>query len=335
MKLVSILARRRALAIACAVACLGGATASLDALAQPNTFPDAARPIRIVVGFPPGGGVDALARAVAGPLGAEIGATVIVENRPGAGGLSATDYVAKSAPDGYTVYLATPGSFTIWPSLRKLPYDAGKDFAAVSLMVTMPNLLLTGATQPYKDVRSLIAAAKQPGAQMDYASGGVGTIGQIAAEQFNTMAGVHLTHVPYKGTAPLLTDLMGGVVPITFADPSAKNLVDGGKLHLLAVTTAKRSRLFPDTPTLAESGVPGYDLMNWYGMVAPAATPHAVIAKLNAGLVKVMAQAEVQKRLEGAGMEATSSTPDQFTKLMAGERAKWATLIAKVGMQPE
>ncbi|QHI97136.1 tripartite tricarboxylate transporter substrate binding protein [Xylophilus rhododendri] len=321
--------RRSLVAAACLAAAFG-------AQAQPQAWPEAGRPIRIVVGFPPGGGVDALARAVAAPLAAELGgATVIVENRPGAGGLTATDYVAKSAGDGYTVYLATPGSFTIWPSLRKLPYDAGKDFAAVSLMVTMPNLLLASANAPFKDVHGLIAAAKAPGAQIDYGSGGVATIGQIAAEQFNTMAGVHMSHVPYKGTAPLLTDVMGGVVPVTFADPSAKPLIEGGKMRLLAVTTAKRSRLFPDTPTIAEAGVPGYDLMNWYGMVAPVSTPKAIIAKLNAGMVKVMAQADVRQRLEAAGMEATSSTPEEFNKLMNGERAKWAALIAKVGMQAE
>jgi len=334
MRLASRLSfgRRSLLAVAAGFAL--GAT-GFGAQAQGPGWPEAGKPVRIVVGFPPGGGADALARVVATALTPEIGTTVIVDNRPGAGGLTATDLVAKSAPDGYTLYMATPGSFTIWPSLRKLPYDAGKDFAPVSLLVTMPNLLLTGAATPYHDVRSLIAADKAPGVQMDYASGGVGTIGQIAAEQFNTMAGLHLTHVPYKGTAPLLTDLMGGVVPVTFSDPSAKSLVDGGKLRLLAVTTAKRSRLFPNTPTMAEAGVPGYDLMNWYGLVAPAATPPEVVARINAGLVKVMVQPEVRQRLEAAGMEATSSSPDQFRQLMAGERAKWATLIAKVGMQAE
>lgn len=324
--------RRRLLALACATV---GLAAGLPAHAQPEAWPESGRPLHLVVGFPPGGGVDALARVVAGPLGAEIGTTVIVDNRPGAGGLTATDYVAKSAADGYTVYIATPGSFTIWPSLRKMPYDAARDFTAVSLMVTMPNLLVTGAATPYKDVKGLITAAKAPNAQIDYASGGIGTIGQIAAEEFNSLAGLHLSHVPYKGTGPLLTDLLGGVVPVTFSDPSAKSLIDSGKLRLLAVTTAKRSRLFPDTPTLAESGVPGYDVMNWYGMVAPAATPAQIVVKLNAALVKVMAMPDVRQRLEAAGMEAGSSTPEQFRSLMAGERAKWAALIKKVGMQAE
>ncbi|MBU1360030.1 MAG: tripartite tricarboxylate transporter substrate binding protein [Gammaproteobacteria bacterium] len=303
--------------------------------AHAQGWPEAGKPIRIVVGFPPGGGADVLARAVSVPLGNELGGNVIVENRAGAGGLLATEYVAKQPSDGYTVYLATPGSFTIWPSLRKLNYDPAKDFAPVSLMVTMPNLLVTGMSTPYKNVAGLLAAAKAPNAQIDYASGGIGTIGQIAAEQLNILAGIRLTHVPYKGTAPLLTDVIGGVVPVTFSDPSAMSLVEGGKLRLLAQTSAKRSRLFPDTPTMAESGVPGFDLSNWCGMVAPASTPSAIVDKLNGALAKVMARPEVRKQLAGAGMDATSSTPAQFGDHMATERAKWAALIVKANIRAE
>lgn len=316
--------------VAAACALLMGGTA-----AQAQSWPDANKPVRIVVGFPAGGGVDVLARAVSVPLAKELKGSVIVENRPGAGGLLATEWATKQPADGYTVYLATPGSFTIWPSLRKLNYEPAKDFAPVTLMVTMPNLLVTGATTPYKDVASLLAAAKAPNARIDYASGGVGTIGQIAAEQMNLLAGTKMTHVPYKGTAPLLTDVIGGVVPVTFSDPSAMSLIEGGKLRLLAQTSAKRSRLFPDTPTMAESGVPGYDLSNWYGMVAPAGTPKAIVDKLNAAMVKVMAQPDVQKQLAGAGMDAVSSTPEAFGKHMSTERARWADLIAKAGIRPE
>lgn len=316
--------------VAAACALLMGGTA-----AQAQSWPDASKPVRLVVGFPAGGGVDVLARAVSVPLAKELKGTVIVENRPGAGGLLATEWATKQPADGYTVYLATPGSFTIWPSLRKLNYEPATDFTPVSLMVTMPNLLVTGTTTPYKDVASLLAAAKAPGARIDYASGGVGTIGQIAAEQMNMLAGTKMTHVPYKGTAPLLTDVIGGVVPVTFSDPSAMSLIEGGKLRLLAQTSAKRSRLFPDTPTMAESGVPGYDLSNWYGMVAPAGTPKAIVDKLNAAMVKVMAQPDVQKQLAGAGMDAVSSTPEAFGKHMSTERARWADLIAKAGIRPE
>lgn len=298
-------------------------------------WPDASHPIRIVVGFPAGGGVDALARAIAPALSERLKANVIVDNRPGAGGLIATDLVAKSVPDGYTLYMATPGSFTIWPNLRKLTYDPQKDFAPVSLLVTMPNVLVTGAGTPYQDMAGMLAAARAQGDKFSYASGGNGTIGQIAAEQFNMLTGVKMQHVPYKGTTPALTDVMAGIVPVTFSDPSAKPLIASGKLRALAVTTPKRSPQFPDVPTVAELGVPGYDVTNWYGLVAPAGVPADVIKQLNTALVHVMADPEIQQRLSLSGMDATSDTPAQFGKLMAQERAKWGELIRKANIQGE
>jgi tripartite-type tricarboxylate transporter receptor subunit TctC len=296
-------------------------------------WPDSSKPIRVVVGFPPGGGADALARAIAPALSDQLKANVIIDNRPGAGGLIATDMVAKAAPDGYTLYIATPGSFTIWPNLRKLAYDPQKDFAPVSVLVTMPNVLVTGADTPYKDVQGLLAAVKAANGKFSYASGGNGTIGQIAAEQFKMLAGVQMQHVPYKGTTPALTDVMGGVVPITFSDPSAKPLIASGKLRVLAVTTAKRSPQFPGVPTVAEAGVPGYDVTNWYGLVAPAGTPPEVIAQLNKALVKVMADPEIRHRLAISGMDATSDTPQQFAKLLDSERTRWGDLIRRAGIQ--
>ncbi|SDP24472.1 Tripartite-type tricarboxylate transporter, receptor component TctC [Ralstonia sp. 25mfcol4.1] len=296
-------------------------------------WPDPSKPIRVVVGFPPGGGADALARAIAPALSDQLKANVIIDNRPGAGGLIATDLVAKAAPDGYTLYIATPGSFTIWPNLRKLAYDPQKDFAPVSVLVTMPNVLVTGADTPYKDVQGLLAAVKSANGKFSYASGGNGTIGQIAAEQFKMLAGVQMQHVPYKGTTPALTDVMGGVVPITFSDPSAKPLIASGKLRVLAVTTAKRSLQFPGVPTVAEAGVPGYEVTNWYGLVAPAGTPPDVITQLNKALVKVMADPDIRHRLAQSGMDATSDTPQQFAKLLDSERAKWGDLIRKAGIQ--
>lgn len=311
------------------------ALAAVASGAQAAGFPAEGRPVRIVVGFPPGGGADVLARSVAPGLAAKLSANVIVENRPGAGGLTATEYVAKSAPDGYTLYIATPGSFTIWPNLRKLNYDPSKDFAPISTLVTMPNLLVVSPSAPYKTVQDLIDAAKKPDAQINYASGGVATIGQIAGEQFKMMAGLKMMHVPYKGTTPALTDVMAGLVPLTFCDPTAKGMIDSGKLRLLAVTTSKRSPLFPQTPTMAEAGVPGYDLMNWYGIVAPAGTPAPIIKQLNEALVETMAQPDVRDRLAAAGMEATSSTPDGFGQLMATERAKWGKLVQQADMRAE
>ncbi|CAG9166255.1 tripartite tricarboxylate transporter substrate binding protein [Cupriavidus respiraculi] len=296
-------------------------------------WPDPSKPIRMVVGFPPGGGADALARAIAPALSDQLKANVIIDNRPGAGGLIATDIVAKSAPDGYTLYVATPGSFTIWPNLRKLSYDPQKDFAPVSVLVTMPNVLVTGADTPYKDVHGMLAAVRDANGKFSYASGGNGTIGQIAAEQFKMLAGVQMQHVPYKGTTPALTDVMGGVVPITFSDPSAKPLIASGRLRALAVTTAKRSPQFPGVPTVAEAGVPGYEVTNWYGLVAPAGTPSDIVARLNQALVKVMAEPDIRQRLAASGMDATADTPQQFAKLLATERAKWGDLIRKAGIQ--
>lgn len=297
-------------------------------------WPDPSKPIRMVVGFPAGGGVDSLARAIAPALSEQLKTNIVIDNRPGAGGIIATDLVAKAAPDGYTVYLATPGSFTIWPNLRKLPYDASKDFTPVNLLVTMPNVLVTGAGTPYKDVASVIAAARS-GGQFSYASGGNGTIGQIAGEQFNTLAQTRMQHVPYKGTTPALTDVMAGIVPVTFSDPSVKPLIAAGKLRALAVTTAKRSPQFPDVPTVAESGVPGYEVTNWYGMVAPAGVPADIVRQLNAALVRVMAMPEVRQRLAQAGMDAVSGTPEEFGRLLASERAKWGELIRKTGIKAD
>jgi tripartite-type tricarboxylate transporter receptor subunit TctC len=290
-------------------------------------YPEARRVIKLVVGFPPGGGADSLARVVSPRLAQELNGTVIVENRPGAGGIIATDAVAKSAPDGYTLYIATPGSFTIWPNLRTLPYNAEKDFSAVSLMVTMPNILVTSPNAGFKDVNDLVAKAKA--GTISFASGGNGTIGQIAGEQFNILAGIKTQHIPYKGTAPALTDVMSGTVPFTFSDPSAKSLVTAGKLRVLAVTTTKRSSQFPGVPTMIEAGIPGYEVMNWYGLVAPAGVPADVIAKLNTALVKVMREPEVVKSLANSGMDATSSTPPEFNALIVNERAKWGDLIRR------
>jgi len=307
--------------------------ATIVPIAANAAWPDTSKPIRVVVGFPPGGGADALARAIAPALSDQLKANVIIDNRPGAGGLIATDLVAKSAPDGYTLYVATPGSFTIWPNLRKLPYDAQKDFAPISVLVTMPNVLVTSADAPYKDMPGMLAAVRSANGKFSYASGGNGTIGQIAAEQFKMLTGLQMQHVPYKGTTPALTDVIGGVVPITFSDPSAKPLIASGKLRALAVTTATRSPQFPGVPTVAESGVPGYEVTNWYGLVAPAGTPADVIAQLNKALVKVMAEPEIRQRLAVSGMDATSNSPQQFARLLATERAKWGDLIRKAGIQ--
>lgn len=310
---------------------LAAGTAAMDATAQ--AYPS--KPIRIVVGFPPGGGADVLARVISAPLAEELKATIIVENKPGAGGIIATEATAKAPPDGYTLYIATPGSFTIWPNMQKLGYDPGKDFHYISRLVIMPNVLVVSPGAGITSVKDLIAKAKAEPDKINYASGGIGTIGQIAGEQFNMLAGVKMRHIAYKGTTPALTDVMGGVVPLTFSDPSVKTLIDGGKLKGIAVTTAQRSPLFPNLPTVAESGMPGYEVMNWYGLVGPAGLPSEVSTKLSAALAKVMAMKEVKDKLAANGMEATYETPAQFADFRSKERAKWGELITRAGIKAE
>lgn len=301
--------------------------AATPALAVASTFPEPDRPIDLIVGFPPGGGADVLARTVAPRLAAELNAKIIVENKPGASGIIATAYTSHAKNDGYTLYLATPGSLTILPNLQKVPYDPA-NFSAISLLVTMPNVLVTGTKSRIHSVRDLISLAKST--DVTYASGGNGTIGQMAGEQFNMLANIHMRHIPYRGTTPALTDVAGGLVDVTFSDPSTKSLVDGGKLRALAVTSKKRSSQFPGVPTIAEAGLPEYELLNWYGVIGPANLPPAVVKRVNAAFVKIMAEPAVVKQLAAqGGMDATSSTPEEFARLMQLERTKWKALIEK------
>ncbi|ANN66082.1 Bug family tripartite tricarboxylate transporter substrate binding protein [Bordetella bronchialis] len=293
-------------------------------------FPEPGTPIRIVVGFPPGGGADVLARSAALGVSKALNANVMVENRPGASGIIATDYVSRAKPDGYTLYIATPGSLTILPSLQKVPYDPARDFTPISLLVTMPNVLVTSPNSGIDSIQDLIARARSK--DVTYASGGNGTIGQMAAEQFNMMAGVHMRHIPYKGTTPALTDVAGGLVEVTFSDPSVKSLVQSGKLKALGVTTVTPSAEFPDAPPIGKA-VPGYELTNWYGVIAPAGVPDDVVEKLNRAFAQAMANPDIVKQLATSGMTATSGTPAQFGELMSKERGKWADLVKKAGIR--
>lgn len=290
-------------------------------------YPEPGTPVRIVVGFPPGGGADVLARAAALGVSKALNTNVMVENRPGASGIIATDYVARAKPDGYTLYIATPGSLTILPSLQKVPYNPAKDFTPISLLVTMPNVLVTSPKSGINSVKDLIERAKTK--DVTYASGGNGTIGQMAAEQFNMMAGLHMRHIPYKGTTPALTDVAGGLVEVTFSDPSVKSLVQAGKLKALGVTTVTPSPEFPDAPPIGQAGIPGYELTNWYGVIAPAGVPHDIVETLNRAFAQAMANPDIVKQLAASGMTATSNTPAQFGELLTKERAKWADLVKK------
>ena len=312
----------------CAV--MGVSLPMMSAFAAASNYPN--KPISLVVGFPPGGGADVLARTIAPRLADALGQPVVVENKPGASGIIATGATARAPADGYHLYLATPGSLTILPNLQEVPYDPAK-FSAISLLVTMPNVLVTGPNSGIESVKDLITKTKASDKGLAYASGGNGTIGQMAGEQFNMLAGIKMMHVPYRGTTPALTDVMSGVVPATFSDPSAKNLVQGGKLRALAVTDTKRSPLFPDVPTMEEAGVPGYKLLNWYGLIGPEGMPADVVKRLNEVLTKIMAEPAIIEKLGNTGgMSATSSSPQEFADLMTSERTKWVDLIQKANI---
>ncbi len=299
--------------------------AGMPATAQ-EAFPS--RPIRIVVTFPPGGGPDISARIVAAKMSSNIGQPVVVENRAGASGIVGAEHVAKSAPDGYTIMLATPAPMTIaGGSGRKLNYDPLKDFAGVTQGVLQTPILVVAPGAPYKTVADLIATAKSKPGAMNFGSAGVGNSQHLAGELFNQMAGINTVHVPYTGTALGLTALMAGQIDFYFSDPSAMPLVRSGKLRALAVSTVKRSSNLAEVPTVAESGLPGYEYTNWYGFVVPARTPRPVIQYLNREIVQVLNTAEIRDRLVGAGMDPAPSSPEELDAFLPRDQEKWARVV--------
>jgi tripartite-type tricarboxylate transporter receptor subunit TctC len=314
---------------AVAVAALA-AFASL-ALAQ---APYPSRPIRIVVPFPAGGTTDILARAVAVKLTETTGQPAVVDNRPGAGGNIGAELVAKSAPDGYTFLMGTVGTHAINPSLyAKMPYDHVKDFAPVILVAGVPNVLVINPSLPVNSVQELIAYIKANPGKVNFASSGSGTSIHLSGELFKTMTGTQITHVPYKGSAPALQDLVGGQVQIMFDNlPSSLALIKGGKLKALAVTSLERSSALPDVPTVAESGLPGFEASSWFGLLAPAGTPKEAIAKINGEVAKWLATPEAKEKLASQGAIAASGlTPDDFAKHIATETTKWNKVVKESG----
>jgi len=320
--------RQRMLAavIACAAAALAAGTAAQD-------YPT--KPIRMIVGFAPGGGTDATARPIALKLGDLLGQQVIVDNRPGAGGNIATDIVAKSNPDGYTVLMGTIAALSINPSLySKLPFDPDKDFAPVTQAVDSTNVLSLHPSVPASSVKELIALAKTK--SLSFGSSGVGGTGHLAGELFNVMAGTKLVHIPYKGGGPAMIDLVGGQVQVVFATgASAVPQIRSGKIKGLAVTTLKRSALMPELPTIAESGLAGYDANNWYGVLVPAKTPRAIVTRLNKEIVKVLNMPDVKTILFNQGLDAAPTTPEAFGAYIKSERVKWAKVIKAAGIKAE
>jgi tripartite-type tricarboxylate transporter receptor subunit TctC len=294
-----------------------------------QTYPD--RPVRLIVGFPPGGAADILGRVAAQQLTEALRQQVVVDNRGGAGGLIATELAAKASPDGYTL-LFTSIPHVINPHLyRKVTYDAVRDFTPVVLFVTVPLMLAVNPSLPVKSVKELIAYAKARPGQVNYASGGSGASSHLAMELFKTMAGVEMNHIPYKGTGPLITDLIAGQVSITIA--SAVPLipqVKAGKLRGLATTGAKRSAALPDLPTISET-VPAYEVTNWFGILAPAGTPRPIVVRLNGALNRALQRSDVKDLLIARGADPGGGTPDEFANIIKADFAKWAKVVKASG----
>jgi tripartite-type tricarboxylate transporter receptor subunit TctC len=322
MTFLAPLLRRRSFAFATA------ALLALPCASFAQAYPS--KPIKIVVPFPPGGSTDLLARRLGEKLSAAMGQPVIVENKPGAGGTTGADHVAKSAPDGYTLLMGVTGSNAIAPSLYpKLPYDVLKDFAPISLVVSAPLVLAVTASSSIKTVKDYIAAARAK--PMTYGTPGNGTSMHLTGEMFVLATGVKLTHVPYKGTAPALNDMLGGTLESMFGDflvlmPQIK----GGKVRPIAVTSTQRHPLLPDVPTIAESGVPGlekFEASSWQGLFAPAGTPRDVVAKLNAQVVKALESPDIKEFFGSQGFIVAGTSPEQFRAFIEAEVPKWGGVI--------
>jgi tripartite-type tricarboxylate transporter receptor subunit TctC len=289
------------------------------------------KPIRMIVGFAPGGGTDTTARAIGNKLSERLGQQIIIDNRPGAAGNIATDLVAHANPDGYTILMGTIAALAINPSLYgKLPFDPQKDLTPIIQAVDSTNILSLHPSVPAHNVKELIALAKTK--PLNFGSSGVGGTGHLAGELFNTMAGVKMTHVPYKGGGPAMVDLIAGQVELVFATAaSAVPHIKAGKIRGIAVTTAKRSALMPDLPTISEAGLPGFDANNWYGLMAPAKTPRPIINRLNAEVGKVLAMPEVKDFLFHQGLDPAAGTPEKFGAYIKAEQAKWAKVVKASG----
>jgi tripartite-type tricarboxylate transporter receptor subunit TctC len=308
---------------------LAGGLYSLPGFAQ--TYP--AKPVRVVVPFAAGGTTDIVTRILAQRMEQIWGQPLIVDNRPGAGGNIGSEIVARSPADGYTLLMATVATHGINASLyRKIPYDPVGDFAPVTLVASTPSVLMLHPSIPAGSVKELIALAKANPGQLNFGSSGNGSSHHLAGELFDSMAGVKMTHVPYKGTAAALVDLLGGRIQLTFDTlPSAMPYVKGGKLKAIAVTSAKRARSLPDLPTIAEAGVPGYEVTSWYGLLAPAGTPPDIVRKLNADFVRAIRIPEVTEKMIEAGAEPVANTPEQFAQFIRSELKKWAIVVQDSG----
>ena len=294
------------------------------------------KPIRFLVGFAPGGFTDVMARAIAGKLTENWGQQVVVDNRPGASTTIATDLAAKAPPDGYTLLMMTDNHVTNPSLFRKLPYDTEKDFEPITLAALAPFLLVVHPTVPANSVKELIAVAKSRPGKLNYGSGGIGAPGHLSGELFNTLAGVRVTHVPYKGATPAMTDMLAGQIQVYFGNlPVTIPHARAGRVRALAVTSGKRAGIAPELPTVAEAGVPGFELTPWYGVVTRAGTPKPIVAKLNREIVEILKTAEMRERITKAGAEPSGMTNAEFAKFLKSESAKWGKLVRDSGAKAE
>ncbi|MDH1619387.1 Bug family tripartite tricarboxylate transporter substrate binding protein, partial [Comamonas aquatica] len=313
-------------AAALAVTGMGSALAA-------DAYPD--KPLTMVVPFSAGGTTDILARIVGQALGQELGQTIIIDNKPGAGGNIGAQQASRAKGDGYTLFMGTVGTHAINQTLyKKLPYDPIKDFAPLSRVANVPNLLVVHPSRPYKTVQEMIAYAKKHPGEVTYGSPGSGASPHVSGALFQSMTGAEMTHVPYKGSAPAISDLLGNQIAVMFDNmPSAIQHVRSGKLRPIAVTTAKRSSELPDVPTIAEAGVPGYEATSWFGLWAVAGTPAPILDQLHTALAKVLKDPGVSKKIADQGGEVVIETPAQFEAFIKTEAAKWGKVVKESGAE--
>jgi tripartite-type tricarboxylate transporter receptor subunit TctC len=311
-----------------------GASALFTAQAShADAYPS--KPVRIIVPFAAGGVADALPRIVGQKLSEKWGEPVVIENRAGASGNIGMGEGARAAPDGYTLVLAPTGNLTVNPFLFKLPFDTAKDFTPITVLATSPNVLVVHPSVPVKNFRELVAYAKANPGKLNFASPGEGSGAHLAGELLNIEAGINTQHVPYKGIAPAVTDLLGGQVQMMFAGISTVlQYIKGGKLIAIAIATSQRSALLPDVPTVAESGLAGFDVTSWYGLVVRAGTPADIVQKIYRDAAEALRNEEVRAKLAALGLEPMGNTPEQFEKLIASESRKWSDIVRKANIQP-
>ena len=307
---------------------------SLALSATAADYPE--KPIRLLIGFPPGGATDLVARAIQPRMSALLGQQIIIDNRAGANGLIAGQLTARADPDGYTIVFGHIGMLVISPAIQTVPYDPYKDFAAIGQTVSLQNLIIAHPTLAAKTLKDLIALAKAKPNQLNYASSGIGSPGHLAAVLLESMAGIKLVHIPYKGGGPAITDLLAGQVPLFFSVISTGvPHVQSGKARGIAVTGARRAEAVPDIPTIAEAGVPGYAATNWYGLLAPARTPKPVIDRLNKAMVAALNTPDVAASLKSRGIDVAPSSAADFAAFIRSENAKWSAIIKQSGLKGE